>query len=138
MAIATFIDSSFLVSLIVDIEVTHHQSKEIVRHNLDIELYINQLVIYESVNVICRKWSIKKANILKKWLDNQLAHKIIKLIPISDSIWNQAYTAMSKKYTKSGPNVLDFIHFACMQEYGIKDILTFDHHFTSAGFNILK
>lgn len=129
-----FVDSSFFVAIILNDDTNHTLATKLSNNIAEGNIFTNNLAKYEAYNVICRKNNVKMANYFLKWLSNSN----ILNIEISEKIWQNSVCLLTKKYTKSGPNVFDFIHFASMQEYGLKDVLTFDHHFSSAGFNILK
>lgn len=134
MAIEAFVDTSFIVALSLKSDTNHLRALELIKKYPEHSGYINDLIVYESVNVLCRLGGVKKAKVFKQTVDE----KDYKQIVITKIIWDKGFNQLSLKYTKSGPNVFDFIHFACMQEYGLKNVFTFDHHFASAGFNILK
>ncbi len=114
-------------------DINHQKAIDISKKYPDNTLFFDDLVKYESVNVLLKK-SIPHAKKLNALLYSGLYQRI----SITDSTWQIAFSKIITKFSKSGPNVFDYIHFACMQEYGLKDVLTFDHHFTTAGFNVLK
>ncbi|MBP9817528.1 PIN domain-containing protein [Candidatus Shapirobacteria bacterium] len=128
-----FIDSSFLIAMFDRNDINHQKAIDISKKYPDNTLFFDDLVKYESVNVLLKK-SIPHAKKLNALLYSGLYQRI----SITDSTWQIAFSKIITKFSKSGPNVFDYIHFACMQEYGLKDVLTFDHHFTTAGFNVLK
>lgn len=137
MALNVFIDSSFLISLLIDQEKTHNLGKSLIKKFSHSRFYFNQLVVLESSNVICRKWGISKLKIFSKWLRSNLKKNTVRIIDVDNEMIVEILDNLVKNYTKSGPNIFDFIHFACMQKYSIKNILTFDKHFQKFGFNIL-
>lgn len=129
-----FIDSSFLIAISNPKDANYQKSLNLAKKYIDTTLFFDDLVKYESINILLRKSTIAHARNLEKTISLGTYQKI----HITESTWEIAFSKIVAKYTKSGPNVFDYIHFACMQEYGLKDVLTFDHHFASAGFNILK
>lgn len=129
-----FIDSSFLIAISNPKDANYQKSLDLAAKYIGSTLFFDDLVKYESVNILLRKSTIAHARNLEKAISLDTYQKIF----ITDTTWKIAFSKVVAKYTKSGPNVFDFIHFACMQEYGLKDVLTFDHHFASAGFNVLK
>ncbi|MBU1130016.1 PIN domain-containing protein [Patescibacteria group bacterium] len=129
-----FLDSSFLIAISINKDTHYKQAIKIVKKIKNPKIYSNNLVQYEAVNVICRKWGVK----FSKKIDRFFKSYEIEKIKINNQIWQSAYKNLSKTYTKNGPNVFDYIHFACMKEYFISSVLTFDKHFQSFGFKISK
>jgi predicted nucleic acid-binding protein len=129
-----FIDSSFIIALVFKGDTNHQNAKVIFKKYIDSEFFIDDVVKYESINVALKKTDIKTVKFLYSWLENNG----LNTISLNSEIWQLAYTKIINKYTKSGPNVFDYIHFSSLDQYHLKNVLTFDRHFTSAGFNILK
>jgi len=129
-----FVDSSFLIAISNPLDINYQTSINLANKYVESILFFDDLVKYESVNILLKKSTALHANSL----NNTFLLGTYQKIYITDSTWEIAFSKIVAKYTKSGPNVFDYIHFACMQEYGLKDVLTFDYHFTSVGFNILK
>jgi len=134
MALNIFIDSSFIVSLSVRSDLNHKKALALLNKYQDSTYYINDLIVYEVTNVLCRLGGVNKA----KKFNITVERGYYQYLAVTRDIWGKCVGNIYAKYTKSGPNVFDYIHFACMQEYGLKNVLTFDHHFASAGFNVLK
>lgn len=134
MALNIFVDSCFIVSLINREETCYSRANKLLKVYQENQLYFNSLVEYESINVTLRKWGIKQGKRLINWFDKC---NLIK-IDLDKDIESLAYQNLTKKYSKNDPNVFDYIHFACMQKYGIQNVLTFDKHFGKIGFTILK
>lgn len=128
-----FVDTSFLVASVIRADVHHKLAKDIILKTKG-HFYANNLVKFETVNVICRKDKIKKVKGVIGWFESRK----IEIIAIGHEIWTIAYKDLLGKYRNDGPNVFDFIHFACMKKFGIKNVLTFDKHFAEFGFKILK
>jgi len=129
-----FIDSSFLVAIFDRNDINHQKAINISKKYSDCILFIDDLVKYESINVLLKKKTVSHA----KKLNNLLQSGMYQRVFITDSTWQIALSKIITKFSKSGPNLFDHIHFACMFEYGLTNALTFDHHFTSVGFNLLK
>lgn len=130
-----FVDTSFLVALAIREDSHHLKAKKIIKKFSNCIFYIDDLIKYESANVLLHKSTIEKTKKLNKILSLDIYHKI----PINNLVWDSALNKItSNKYSKSGPNIFDYIHFACMTEYDITDVLTFNNHFSHFGFNILN
>ncbi|MBU4209961.1 type II toxin-antitoxin system VapC family toxin [Patescibacteria group bacterium] len=128
-----FVDASFLVALINKDDPSFGKADKIIKNLNDVSLFSNQIVKYEAVNVISRKWGIAQTKKFMKWLKNSE----LTIISINEEIWQIAYKNLIKSFTKKGPNLFDYLHFATMKKYQIKQVLTFDKHFQSFGFQTL-
>ncbi|MBU1088537.1 type II toxin-antitoxin system VapC family toxin [Patescibacteria group bacterium] len=129
-----FVDASFLVALINKDDPSFGKADKIIKNLKNVSLFSNQIVKYEAVNVISRKWGITQTKKFIKWLKNSE----LTIISINEEIWQIAYKNLIKSFTKKGPNLFDYLHFATMKKYQIKQVLAFDKHFQNFGFEIIK
>jgi predicted nucleic acid-binding protein len=60
----------------------------------------------------------------------------VHIVPIDDSLLQRAAALYESRLDKDW-SLTDCISFVTMQERGIKDALTGDHHFEQAGFHAL-
>lgn len=58
------------------------------------------------------------------------------LVPLSDELWRRATELFGKRLDKEW-SLTDCISFVVMQDEGILEALTGDHHFEQAGFSVL-
>ena len=131
-----FVDTSLLVALVHKEEIFHKKAVDLMKKFKNEGFFIDQIIRDESINVVFRKWGLKKGRFLIKWLEKYGGKFTV--IEVGDEIRTTAYEDLLAGYVENGPNVFDFIHFACMKKFGIKKVLTFDKHFGDFGFEILK
>ncbi|MFA6518070.1 MAG: type II toxin-antitoxin system VapC family toxin [Candidatus Shapirobacteria bacterium] len=129
-----FLDSSFIVALSYKEDTNHLLAQKLLRKYQGSSYYINDLVKYESVNVAIRKGELKLAKYLNSWF----SRPAFNTISLNQKIWESAFKNIISRHTKSGPNIFDHIHFACMSEYCLTNVLTFDSHFSRFGFTVLQ
>jgi predicted nucleic acid-binding protein len=129
-----FVDSSFIVALVNRNDAAYPKALEILQKYPNLRLYTDRLVYLESVNVALRKWGKPSAKKIIRWFTNFN----LMVVKISPEIELNAVDLAIKNYSRSGPNVFDYLHFSSMKHYGLSDVLTFDSHFSRFGFNILK
>ncbi|MFA6250111.1 MAG: PIN domain-containing protein [Candidatus Shapirobacteria bacterium] len=131
MAVSYFIDSSFIIALANRNELFHPKALKISQEISGCQFLVDQLVVFESVNVTLRKWGLKAAKQLVNWFNENTV-----VVDITDNIWQSAFKQITTSFTFDGPNVFDFIHFACLKTYSLNHVLTFDQHFSQFGFTV--
>ena len=65
-----------------------------------------------------------------------LASEVVKIIPVSASMWQKAWELFIK-YGDKDFSFTDCTSFIIMQELNLKEVLAFDHHFRQMGFILL-
>ena len=60
----------------------------------------------------------------------------VQIVPVSEDLLAKGWTLYSQRSDK-GWGLTDCTSFVIMQEYGLAEAFTSDHHFTQAGFTIL-
>ena len=60
----------------------------------------------------------------------------VQIVPVSEDLLAKGWTFYSRRPDK-GWGLTDCTSFVIMQEYGIAEAFTSDHHFTQAGFTVL-
>jgi predicted nucleic acid-binding protein len=58
------------------------------------------------------------------------------IVPTTDELFHQGVTLYGQRLDKMWP-LTDCISFLVMEQYGIREALTGDHHFSQAGFSVL-
>lgn len=128
-----FADTSFIIALLNPSDDSHQQARAILEKQSSFSLYIDQVIKAETFHVTSLKYGQKDICNLLHWLKETS----IQSIDVGQHIWLKAVEFFRDLETKSSANIFDCIHFACMREYGIQHVLTFDKHFADAGFKIV-
>lgn len=129
-----FVDSSFIVALLNREDVSFRAATRLLTRHENDNLYYDPLIRYESINVTLRKWGKTPAKKLADWFRQTSTISL----DITPEIEANAIKLALSRFTQSGPNIFDFIHFSCMQYHQIQNVLTFDSHFSRFGFTVLK
>ena len=61
---------------------------------------------------------------------------VIEIVPLSEDLMQKGWALYSQRLDKEW-GLTDCTSFVIMQEYGIAEAFTSDHHFTQAGFTVL-
>lgn len=130
----TFVDSSFIVALLNRDDVSYSKAINLLTKFPQSRLFTNKLVYYESINVTLRKWGKAPAKKIIKWFSNS----DLNFIDITSEIESEAVRLAVSKFTHSGPNLFDFVHFACIKHFELDNVLTLDSHFSRFGFTVLQ
>ncbi len=60
----------------------------------------------------------------------------VKIVPPSEELFDRGLDIFSRRSDKDW-SLTDCISFLVMEDYGLKEAATLDHHFIQAGFNVL-
>jgi predicted nucleic acid-binding protein len=90
------------------------------------------LVIHESTMLLERKVSKKEAI---KFLKAILKDPLVEIFHIDEDMELEGYT-LYQKYKDQNFSIADCISFVVMKQYQISRCFTFDHHFSTMGFDV--
>jgi len=96
-----------------------------------VQFIITDFILVEVCNALA-----KHKELAKKSLDYLLTSEDIKRLKIADEVLNKAIE-MYKTYSDKDWGLTDIASFLIMQNEGITEAFTGDHHFSQFGFNIL-
>ena len=127
-----FIDTSYFFARMVENDQWHKRAKKAGRSYRS--AVTSSLVINETVSLLQAKGMFSAALAFLRGIRNTPEVRIIYLDPVLQS---EAWDLFSR-WGGSGANAVDCASFAVMRSFSIKKALTFDQHFRTAGFEILK
>jgi len=124
-----FLDTGYLIALV---------NKRDNLHNIAVEaskkfhgpFLTTQLILIELANSLCLPPQRPLAiNIIKRMQNDPLTT----IVPLSPDRFEKALSLFKKRFDKSW-GFIDCFSFIAMDDWGIKQALTFDEHFRQAGY----
>ncbi len=128
----TFIDALFVVALINRRDQHHEAATRLSSQFVGQPLLTTDVVLVEIGNALARNFRLESADVIDYF------HRAtnIEIARLSTSLFDEAFTIYRSRGDKTW-GMTDCISFAVMRRAGVRDALTFDHHFTQAGFHAL-
>jgi len=91
-----------------------------------------------------RNWVLEIGNALARGFKEQAVAVIerfinsdeVEVLQLSSSLFEKAF-ALYREYQDKDWGMVDCVSFVVMREAGIRQALTFDHHFSQAGFEVV-
>jgi hypothetical protein len=132
MNVSTFIDTGHILAL-VDADDEYNQEANFAAATVDGKMVITEAVLTEIGNALSRtRWREMAVENIKDLRDDP----DIEVIPVDSSLFDRAFQLYSSRPDKEW-GMTDCISFVVMQERGIVEALTTDHHFQQAGFRAI-
>lgn len=130
---AVFADTFYFVALLNERDAAHGQAASL-RRSLRQPLVTTEWVLAETGGALSavhlRAGFVRLARIL------QAAGPDVVIVPATSEMFRAGFDLFASRPDKEW-SLTDCISFAVMQDLGLNDALTGDHHFTQAGFTIL-
>jgi len=124
-----FLDTGYLIALINKKDNFHEDAIKASR-NYQGPFLTTQLILIELANSLCQPALRPLAvNIIKKMQDDPLTT----IVPCTSEKFSEAFELYKKRTDKSW-GMIDCLSFVVMDEFGVKQALTFDEHFRQAGY----
>jgi uncharacterized protein len=127
-----FVDSGFVIALINQRDQYHDQALQLADRFENAPLLTTDAVLLEIGNALSRNHKQEAAVIIKHFLTSTE----VEVIHLNATLLNQALVLYST-YQDKAWSLVDCLSFVVMQEANIKQALSFDQHFTQAGFRSL-
>jgi predicted nucleic acid-binding protein len=127
-----FADASYYIALLSPRD-QHHQDALRVSAHQRRPIIVTQFVLVEVANALATVESRSRAIAL--W-NHLLQDTSVTIVPASDELITKARALYANRTDKDW-SLTDCISFVVMEEQGILDALTADHHFEQAGFRAL-
>lgn len=128
-----FLDTGGILALVNKKDILH---KKAVQVNEALELEEVRFIITDYIIVEVGNALAKHKELAIKTLDHLQTSEDIQRIEITDEIFDQALE-LYKKYSDKEWGVTDISSFVVMQQEGLNEVFTADHHFKQFGFRIL-
>jgi predicted nucleic acid-binding protein len=130
--LATFVDTLFVVALLTPNDKYHARADAIADAYVNGPLVTTDAVLLEIGNSLARQRKAEAVGIITRFVRAENV-EIVRLTP---EPFERGF-ALYRRYQDKQWGLVDCISFAVMRERGMTDALTFDQHFTQAGFNAL-
>jgi len=128
-----FIDTGFVIALINDNDFYHAKALQLAERFSAYPAVITDAVLFEIGNALSRIAKQQAVDIINYFKES---HEVS--IVFVDSLLFDKGLAQYGRYEDKTWGLVDCISFVVMQEQKITDVLTFDKHFSQAGFTILE
>ncbi len=130
---AKFIDTCFLIALINEKD-QYHQTALKLSHIIENHpVVITDSILLEMGNALAKNFR-KEAIQLFNYIKNSPE---VNLINLNETIFQKACQLYALHQDKTW-GLVDCVSFVVMREMKINDVLTFDKHFSQAGFNVVS
>lgn len=132
--IPVFVDTAAWIALINVRDALHLRAQSVYTKLLQskVPLVTSDFVLLEVTDALgtpaLRAHTIAFINILRQG--------VIEIVPLSNETMQKGWTLYGQRPDKER-GLTDCTSFVIMQEYGIAEAFTSDHHFTQAGFTVL-
>ena len=128
-----FVDTSFVLALINQRDQYHEQAQKFSLKFEQAPLVTTVAVLLEIGNVLASGFK-KEAIAVISLLRNSSRVGVVEL----DGLILEKALESYQKFDDKAWDLVDCISFVVMQERGLTDVLTFDHDFKAAGFNLVS
>lgn len=132
MSDKVFMDTLFVIALINQRDTYHAKASELADVYDGKPLLTTDVVLLEIGNALARNFKRQAIEVI----DNFLTSSEVEIVRLSPQLFEQAYL-LYKQYQDKEWGLLDCVSFVVMRQAGISAALTFDQHFTQAGFRAL-
>ncbi|MSP12567.1 MAG: PIN domain-containing protein [Chloroflexi bacterium] len=127
-----FVDTSFVIALINERDQYHAQALELADKVDGQSLLITDAVLLEVGNALARSYKVEAIEVI----DDLLSSEDVEVVRLTTELFSQAFELYKTQIDKTW-GLVDCISFVVMQNQNIGRVLTFDHHFVQAGFQVL-
>jgi len=127
-----FIDTGFIIALINKRD-SHYQEAQYLANKVEYYPFITtDAVLLEIGNALAKNFKKQAIDVIKHFNTSPN----VTIIHLNALLFNKALQLYDKYQDKTW-GLVDCISFTVMQDMGIKHCLTFDKHFSQAGFDVL-
>ena len=128
----TFIDTLFVIALVNRRDKYHAQADALASLYDGQPLLTTEAILLEIGNAMARAFKPEAAEIIESFL----ASEDVQVARLTPELFERAFVLYKSRPDKEW-GMVDCISFIVMQDAGATDALTFDKHFTQAGFRAL-
>ncbi|MGA3072475.1 MAG: PIN domain-containing protein [Bryobacteraceae bacterium] len=127
-----FVDTSFYIARIMPRDQWHEKALRAVRP--DITFCTSTLVLNETISLLQARGFVSAA--ISFLREARLSHDVSIVYP--DAVMQSEGWNLFARWGPAGANAIDCVSFAVMRKLSIRKAFTFDEHFRTAGFEILR
>jgi predicted nucleic acid-binding protein len=130
--LTTFLDTLFVVALPNPGDKYHSAAHSLAHRYMGAPLVTTDAVLLEVGNTLARQRKTAAVELIDRFLraDN------VEIVPLTPALFDRGFE-LYRKYQDKLWGLVDCISFVVMWERGMTEALTFDQHYTQAGFNAL-
>ncbi len=132
MGIKIFVDTSFIIALVNIRDQYHQQVISIASEYENQFLVITDAVILEVSNALSRRYKLEAIQIIENFFESENV-EVVRLTP---ELFERGFSLYKNRRDQTW-GLVDCISFIAMQDRKIDTALTFDRHFTQAGFKTI-
>lgn len=132
MSNKVFIDTLFVVALINQRDAYHQKATQLADDYEGEPLLTTDAVLLEVGNALARNFKQQAVEVI----DDFVSSSEVEIVRLSHHLFENAYS-LYKQYQDKEWGLIDCVSFVVMRDAGVSDALTFDQHFTQAGFRAL-
>lgn len=129
---AVFADTSFYLAVLNPRDVAHTNAVAI-GNRITQPVVLSDFVLLKLGNSLS---SLRQRELFSNLAIRLRANPNVQIIPASRDLLNRGFELFLRRTDKTW-SLTDCTSFVVMQEAGLTDVLTTDHHFEQAGFNVL-
>lgn len=128
-----FIDTGFFIALIYQQDQSHQQATDLSLRYKECSFITTDAILLELGNAVVRH---SKPTAIRVIEDIQSSENI-EIVCLTPQLFEEAFS-LYKQYTDKTWGLVDCLSFIVMWKLNINQALTFDKHFSQAGFQILS
>ena len=132
MSTRIFVDTHFVIALVNEQDKHHQRATELSEHYRGRPFLTTDVILLEIGNALARNYKQEAIAVTERFL-TATNTDVVRLTP---HLFTQAFL-LYKHYQDKSWGMTDCVSFVVMHEKGITMALTFDQHFTQAGFRAL-
>ncbi|MBA2747624.1 MAG: type II toxin-antitoxin system VapC family toxin [Tatlockia sp.] len=127
-----FIDTGFVLARINPNDQYRQEAVKLAHRFKNTPAITTEAILLEIGNAMARKYKSQAI----EFIEDCLTSDEIEVVKITPHLFNRSLT-LYKKYQDKEWGLVDCLSFVVMLEKGVTQALTFDKHFSQAGFQIL-
>lgn len=128
----TFIDTCFITALVNERDELHSQALDLSRKYQGQKFLLTDAVLLESGNALAKKYREEVIEIIDGFQNSD----DVEIARLDPEVFEAGFD-LFKQHNDKTWGLVDCISFVVMRERGVTDALTYDQHFTQAGFRAL-
>lgn len=129
---ACFADTYFFIALLFENDEAHGQAQDQAAR-LSGQLYTSAWVLTEVADALAVPGRRER---FLPFLEFLRSNPSVTIVPAEQALFDRGAALYHERPDKNW-SLTDCISFVIMQDHGLRDALTGDHHFEQAGFNVL-
>lgn len=123
-----FLDTSFVIALLVKKDVNHEKAKDIFKNIRGSEIWLHDGIVLEIGNYFS---SAKSKAIV--FIEKMQESEEVKIVSLDDDLLKESFELYKSRVDKTW-GLVDCTSFIVMENHKLTDVLTADTHFEQAGF----